>query len=228
MKNKNISQFLIIIGIILIIIGFIPRQGSETIKKENVDYKYCEQNVLYNEPVEICNIYIPSSNYFYAEISGTIYGNGIQVWVLNSKNKIVVNLGYVNGEKDFTFEVSTGDTYRFMTMPYASAFMTKVSIDMKITTWNYYTHYHTYLPYAGLIFIGLIIFIIGIILAILSREKRGLQPYHYYPPPPPTHLQPRVGEELGAVSGQLRCPNCGRLIPSDSVFCPYCGARIRY
>ncbi|MCX8187913.1 MAG: zinc ribbon domain-containing protein [Nitrososphaeria archaeon] len=58
----------------------------------------------------------------------------------------------------------------------------------------------------------------GAIALILSLLRRGERP---------REVAEEVGVEEVVEELVLRCPHCEREIPSDSIFCPLCGGKLR-
>ena len=81
--------------------------------------------------------------------------------------------------------------------------------------------------------VGLVLFII-LIAAIASGRKTVVET-HYPPPqqmpPPPQQMPPQpviVREKSNEDSKpDRRCPECGRVIPMDSIICPFCGKKFK-
>ena len=70
-----------------------------------------------------------------------------------------------------------------------------------------------------LIMLGILIAVIGIVVALIPSQSTPPPQIHHYPPqqqaPPPPQEQQRI------------CLKCGQYIPSNSVFCPFCGVGIQ-
>ncbi|HYA77666.1 MAG TPA: DUF996 domain-containing protein [Verrucomicrobiae bacterium] len=77
-------------------------------------------------------------------------------------------------------------------------------------------------------FIGLLLILIGWILATVAffSIKVPSQPYAYAPPPPPTAPVSTTAPPIQATQATRYCPNCGAPVAPNTAFCPHCGKQL--